>query len=89
MSREQINIGYIDVPIEYSLFKDDLKKAFCNNLIDSMLMLIEKELSRTPEINRINFLQELLQSSLISNENLENYEVCQILKDCLNSINEC
>jgi hypothetical protein len=89
MKREQVNIGYIDVPLEYAKFEDSIKKEFCNNLIDSMLRMIEKELSRAPEINRINFLQELLESSLITNVNLENYEVCTILRDCLNQINDC
>lgn len=88
MNREQINLGYIDVPLEYGLFDNETKEAFCNSLIDNMLRMIERELSRTPEINRISFLQQLLESSLISNENMENYEVCEILKDCLNKIND-
>ena len=85
---KRIKLGYIDVPVEYANFDEETKDAYCNNLIDDFLHLIEKELSRTPEINRINFLQQILQSSLITNENLENYEVCIILRDCLNKIND-
>jgi hypothetical protein len=88
MRREQVNIGYIDVPLEYNKFNDEYKIKFCNNLIDSMLRMIENELQAAPEINRINFLQELLESSLITNEELENYEVCIILRDCLNQFND-
>ena len=88
MRREQVDIGYIDVPVAYANFNDEYKIKFCNNLIDGMLRMIENELQAAPEINRINFLQELLESSLITNEELENYEVCTILRDCLNQFND-
>jgi hypothetical protein len=84
----KINIGYMDVPINYHSYSQEIKDAFCNNFIDSMLHIIEKELSRTPEINRIYFLEQILQSSLITNENLENYEVCHIINDCLKKLND-
>jgi hypothetical protein len=89
MKREQVNIGYIDVPLAYQNFNQEFKIKFCNNLIDNMLKMIENELQAAPEINRINFLQELLESSLITNENLENYEICSVLRDCINQINDC
>jgi hypothetical protein len=85
---DRINIGYMDVPIEYHNFTQELKDEFCNNFIDTMLHIIERELSRTPEINRIYFLQQILESSLITNENLENYEVCNIINDCLKKLND-
>lgn len=88
MKKNQIEIGYMDVPKNYTNFTDEFKVRFCNNFIDRMLMMIENELQRMPEINRIDFLQELLESSLITNEELENYEVCQILVDCLKQIND-
>jgi hypothetical protein len=88
MKNNQIEIGYIDVPKNYTNFTEDFKIMFCNNFIDRMLTMIERELQRAPEINRIDFLQELLESSLITNEELENYEVCQILRDCIKQIND-
>jgi hypothetical protein len=84
----QIKLGYMDVPVDYASYTEEVKDAFCNNFIDTMLHLIEKELSRTPEINRIYFLKEVLESSLITNENMENYEVCHIINDCLKKLND-
>jgi len=80
-------IGWLDIPTEYMKYDDETKLVFCSDLIDTMLRLIEKDLSKAPEINRINFLIQVIESSLITNENLENYEVCCVLKDCLNVIN--
>lgn len=80
-------IGFLDIPTNYIKYDDETKILFCNDLIDTMLRLIEKDLSKAPEINRINFLIQVLESSLITNENMENYEVCSVLRDCLNQIN--
>ena len=81
-------IGWMDVPIDYIKYDDETKVIFCNDLIYTMLRLIEKDLSRAPEINRINFLIQVIESSLITNENMENYEVCLVLKNCLELLNQ-
>ena len=47
---------------------------------------IDKELD--PEINRISFLDDVLESSLMSNEEDEEYTVCQVLFDCRKLIND-
>jgi hypothetical protein len=78
----------MDVPIDYIKYDDETKVLFCNDLIDTMLRLIEKDLSRQPQINRINFLIQILESSLITNENMENYEVCSVLSHCLKLLNQ-
>jgi hypothetical protein len=84
----QINLGWMDIPKDYIKYDDETKILFCNDLIDTMLRLIERDLSRAPQINRINFLIQVLESSLITNENMENYEVCSVLRDCINQIND-
>ena len=43
--------------------------------------LIEIELKYAPEINRISFLESILDSSLITNEQYEAYEVCSVIRD--------
>jgi hypothetical protein len=85
-SRKKIDIGYLDIPKEYLKFSDEDKKLMCNNLIDMMLYIIDKQLD--PTYNRITFLDQLLESSLISNEELEQYEVAQVLYDCRKILNE-
>jgi hypothetical protein len=86
MKRDQIDIGFIDVPKEYSLFTEEKKIVLCDRIIDSMLTQIDKEV---PEyINRITFLIEILESSLITNEEHENFEVCVVLRDILKRLND-
>jgi len=79
MRDEEINIGSIDVPIDYSKLNSKQKKAVCNNLIDVLLMTIDNTLP--PHINRIQFLDEVLESSIESNNDLERYEISQTLYD--------
>lgn len=84
--RKRTDIGYIDIPQEYCELDTNEKRAICNKIIDMLLRQIDKELA--PEINRINFLDEILQSSLISNEELEQYEICACLKNIREILNE-
>ncbi len=86
MEREQDDIGYIDIPKDYCNYNTDLKRVLCNDIIDQLLTTIDKELD--PVINRITFLDEILESSIISNEQLEQYEICQCLKDIRTILNE-
>ena len=86
MDRDQEEIGFIDIPQEYCKFSDKEKRAVCNKLIDMLLHTIDRDLD--PLINRITFLDEVLESSIISNEELEQYEICQCLKDIRTILNE-
>lgn len=86
MKREQVEFGWIDVPMNYNTFTDRQKKALCNRIIDTLLRVIDKDLD--PTINRITFLDEVLESSLISNEESELYEICEVLLDCRKMLNE-
>jgi hypothetical protein len=79
MKEEEIDLGDIVVPIDYSKLNDKQKKAICDNLIDTLLMSIDRILP--PHINRIQFLDEVLESSIESNNELEQYEVSQTLYD--------
>ena len=50
-------------------------------MIDKLLHVIERELKYAPEINRITFLDSILDSSLLTNEEHEAYEVCTVIRD--------
>jgi hypothetical protein len=86
MERQQDDIGFIDIPKEYCNFTKREKRAICNKLIDMLLVTIDRELD--PVINRISFLNDVLESSIISNEDTEQYEICACLKDIRNILNE-
>ena len=79
MKEDEIDIGDILVPIDYSKLNHKQKAAICDNLIDTLLMSIDRVLP--PHINRIQFLDEILMSSIESNNELEQYEVSQTLYD--------
>jgi hypothetical protein len=84
--RKQNDIGYIDIPKDYCEFNINEKRAICNKIIDMLLLQINKDLA--PEINRITFLDQILESSLISNEELEQFEICACLLDIRKILNE-
>jgi hypothetical protein len=86
MKREQIEIGEIDIPIDYMELSDRMKKSVCNKIIDQLLIYIEDKLD--PTINRINFLDEVFESSIETNEMIEKYEVCSVFRDCRKLLNE-
>jgi hypothetical protein len=84
--KEHIELGYIDVPTDYFTLGEDVKKVLCNKLIDVLYENIDRDLD--PEINRITFLDEVLESSIITNEQLEQYVICQVLLDCRKNLHE-
>jgi len=86
MKRQQVEIGWVDIPISYSTFTDKNKIKICDKLIDNLLFYIDKELD--PTINRISFLEEILDSTLETNVDLELYEVAQVIHDCKKRLND-
>jgi hypothetical protein len=85
-NRDHIELGYFDIPKYYADFTSQQKEKVCNKIIDVLLTHIDKNLD--PTINRITFLDEVLESSLMTNEEDEEYTVCQVLFDCRKLIND-
>jgi hypothetical protein len=85
-NNDHIELGYIDIPKNYADFTDKQKKVVCIKIVDVLLKHIDKELD--PTINRLSFLDEVLESSLMTNEQDEEYIVCQVLFDCRKLIND-
>lgn len=83
---DNIELGFIDIPKAYLDFTSKQKKAVCNKIIDLLLQDIDKHLDKT--ISRITFLDEVLESSIESNEEQEEYIICQVLLDCRKYLNE-
>lgn len=87
MKKEQIELGFINIPKEYFSFSKRQKKVICNKAIDKLLEYIENNIE-DPTINRIHFLDEVLQSSIQSNNDIEAFEVSGFLSDCRKMLNE-
>lgn len=86
MKKDQIDIGFIDVPKEYNLFTEEKKIILCDRIIESMLIQIDKEIPQY--ISRLTFLNEILESTLITNEEHENFEVCIVIRDIIKRLND-
>jgi hypothetical protein len=84
--KEMVKIGHLDVPIDYFTLPVDEKEVICNSILESMLYLLEKHID--PEVNRFEILNKIIDSSIIMNEDHENYEVAGVLFDIRKMINE-
>ena len=83
---ETFEFGYVDVPKEYFMYDKQTKKLICNQIIDRLLIQIDRDLDIT--INRIQFLDEMMESSIETNLKDENYEIVQVFSDVRKLLNE-
>jgi hypothetical protein len=83
---ERFDIGVIHIPVDYLLFDKETKQMVCDKIIDTLLIHIDRQLD--PEYNRIDFLLDVIESSIITNIEDEHYEMCQIMEDCKTRLNE-
>lgn len=74
-----MDLGKIDIPTNYIDLTYEQKIVVCDHLIDTVLLSIDKILPQ--QINRIQFLMEVIDDSIESNNKLEQYEVSQTLFD--------
>lgn len=79
-------IGELEIPTDYFEFTEEEKDELCNQVMDMMLTVLDRQLK--PELNRINVLDKILESSIITNQEMEQYEICQVLMDIRNRLNE-
>jgi histidyl-tRNA synthetase len=82
----EIKVGELEIPVDYFSFSKEDKDALCIQVMDAMLHMLDKNLN--PELNRLNILDKILESSIITNQNAEEYEICAVLTDIRNLINE-
>jgi len=75
----QIKVSEIEIPKDYFDLTEEEKKAVCVELMNFMLNILDKQLK--PEVNRMFALGLLIESSIITNQEEELYEVCAVLTD--------
>lgn len=84
--RTDVRIGELEIPNDYFDFTEEEKDDVCNQIMDAMLTILDKQLK--PEVNRIDVLDSILESSIITNQEDEKYEICQVLMDIRTRLNE-
>lgn len=83
---KHVKVGELEVPVDYFKYDKEDKEILCNEIMDMMLHILDRQLK--PDIDRMQILDKLLESSIITNQEQEEYEICQVLKDIRNLINE-
>ena len=83
---KHIKVGEMEIPVDYWDLTEADKMDICLALMDSMLIILDKNLNT--EINRMDVLDKLLQSSIMVNEAEENYEICEVMQSIRNIIHE-
>jgi hypothetical protein len=86
LKNKHIKVGELEIPASYWDMTEIEKEQLCLTIMDSMLTILDHNLSR--EINRLDMLDTLLQSSIMVNEAQENYEVTDVMARIRELIND-
>jgi hypothetical protein len=85
-TNNHIKVGELEIPADYFKLDEEDKKEICSFLLDTILNILDKELN--PATERIEVLKVLLESSIITNEKDETYEVAAVLRDIKKLVDE-
>ena len=83
---KSIKIGHLEIPEDYFKLHSIDKETICIILMEQILNMIEKQIPSY--INKIEFLDKVLESSIITNVQAEQYEIAQVLTDIKQMIND-
>ncbi len=83
---QKVKIGELEIPADYWSLEENTKRELCLTIIDAMLTILDKQVA--PEISRTMILDGLLESSIQTNIEDENYEICQVLTDIKSILDE-
>jgi hypothetical protein len=86
MNTQKTKIGELEIPLEYFDLSKEEKDYLINEIINVMLTIIDKKV--VPTVNRIDILNTILDSSIETNIEDEVYEICQVLWDIKQKLNE-
>lgn len=84
--QKQIKVGHMDVPTDYFKMPQEDKDIVCNSILDSILYILERHINDN-SIDKLKVLNRIIDSSIITNQDEENYEVCGVLMDIRNLVN--
>ena len=85
-STKHKKVGEIEIPLNYFKMPEEERKTVCLGLFETMIDTLNR--TARPEFDRFMILDKLLDSSIITNEEEENFEICAVLRDIQKLINE-
>lgn len=83
---KSVKVGELEIPSDYWSMDIQDRRELCLTIIDAIVTLLDKLVH--PEFNRIAILNAILDSSIETNEKEENFEICGVLNDIKQIINE-
>jgi 2C-methyl-D-erythritol 2,4-cyclodiphosphate synthase len=83
---KHVKLGELEIPADYFKMSKEDKDVLCNVIMDAMLTVLDKEIKS--DLDRIEIFDKILESSIITNQEQEEYEICQVLTDIRTLINE-
>jgi len=83
---KHIKVGELEIPESYWDMTEEDKEQLCLTIMDSMLTILDKTLNA--EINRMDILDKMLESSIMVNESNEQYEICEVMYKIRKLLNE-
>ena len=83
---KQIKVGHLEVPTDYFKLSQEDKDIVCNEVLESILYILKKHIN-DDSVDKLNVLNRIIDSSIITNQSVENYEVCGVLVDIRNLVN--
>jgi hypothetical protein len=86
MNIQKTKIGELEIPLEYFDLTKEEKDYLINEIVNVMLTIIDKNV--IPNVNRIDILNQILDSSIETNIEDEVYEICAVLYDIKQKLNE-
>jgi hypothetical protein len=85
MKTRREKIGEIEIPIDYFDMTAEQKHDVCLGLFEVMIDTLNR--TTKPEFDRFMILDKLLDSSIQTNVEDENYEIAAVLRDIQSLIN--
>jgi hypothetical protein len=86
MNTQKTKIGELEIPVEYFDLSKEEKDYLINEILNVMLTIIDKNV--IPSVNRIDIMNQILDSSIETNIEDEVYEICAVLYDIKQKLNE-
>jgi hypothetical protein len=77
----------IKAPNNYFELKYEEKVDVCVGILETMYEMIMR-MTSTPKVSNVELMEKILDSTLQFNEELEEYEICQVLYDTKKLMNE-
>ncbi len=86
METKHVKVGELEIPASYWEMSEEDKTQLCLTIMDSMLTILDKHLNEG--LNRMDILDKMLQSSIMVNQEQEEYQICEVMTKIRKLINE-